>query len=431
VETLNKAYAGKGISFYYVLSREPHPGFYGFTQTDSLEMRQEYVRLANAELQLTLPWIIDNMENAMQKAYGRMPNSEFIIGSDGTLLESRNWANPDKLKEWLEKNICPSGISDEEWEELGKSDKTMMAIGNNDEVPATEVPRSALFTLEVKRLDAGEDLPFSFEVGTLPPKITTEGQSRLYLTVKPDAKKGVSFDKSESILVDFSDVKGVKFIKDQLKSGCRRSSKDEDIDIYPHTLGVLWSLESSNAEIAFKATVTALVKAGEEEPKKVTAEFQVSGVIPEPQSITDEISLKQIPQSSQLKLLQCTGKGEEDVPMSVKAKIVRDSDNPNQGTIYLFLQVDKTTGHKWNNLSAPPQVALKPTSGVALEKNILNAAQHGGQDDADDRILAIRFNLEPGAQEFAFEATPEAWICNDDLGWCRLFTKTYRITGKF
>ena len=95
MEALNKAYGVKGVSFYNVLSREPHPGFYGFQQPDSLKERKEYVRLADAELQMEIPWIIDN---TMQKTYGRMPNSEFIIDPDGVLLESREWADPTKLK---------------------------------------------------------------------------------------------------------------------------------------------------------------------------------------------------------------------------------------------------------------------------------------------------------------------------------------------
>ena len=172
MEALNKAYAGKGISFYYVLSREPHPGFYGFTQTDSLEMRKEYVRLANAELTLALPWIIDDMTNTMQKTYGGMPNSEFIIDPDGKLLYSKDWANMDELKEWLEVNIGPSGIPEEDWAALGAADQTARAIGDNDEVPATEVPDTSLHPLDVKRLDGSDTLPFSFEAATLPPNIT-------------------------------------------------------------------------------------------------------------------------------------------------------------------------------------------------------------------------------------------------------------------
>ncbi|MFA9454719.1 MAG: hypothetical protein ACERK6_12490 [Candidatus Aminicenantaceae bacterium] len=173
------------------------------------------MRLANAELTLDLPWIIDVMDNTMQKTYGGMPNMDFIIDPDGKLLYSKDWADMDVLKEWLEANIGPSDIPEDDWAALGAADQTARAVGNNDEVPATEVPDTALHPLEVKRLDGSDALPFSFEAATLPPNITAEGQSRLYFVVAPDTNKGVSFDKSEVVTVDFTEVKGINFIKDQ------------------------------------------------------------------------------------------------------------------------------------------------------------------------------------------------------------------------
>jgi hypothetical protein len=232
VEALNKAYAGKGISFYYVLSREPHPGFYGFTQTDSLEMRQEYLRLANAELSIALPWIIDDMENTMQKTCGGMPNSEFIVGPDGKLIESRDWADTDKLKEWLEANLGPSGLSDEEWTELGARDQTAMAVGNNDEVPATQVPTEALHPLVIKRLDGGDELPITFEAATLPPNVTADGQSRLYFVIAPQAEQGVSFDKSAVITVDLPRLKASNSLKISCSPGGAAAEARRMIETY-------------------------------------------------------------------------------------------------------------------------------------------------------------------------------------------------------
>lgn len=133
-EALSKSYSTQGVSFYYVLSREPHPGFYGFHQPDSLKERQEYTRLAAAELQFDIPWIIDEMDNTMQKTFGGMPNMEFVIDSDGTLLASWDWANPKKLKKFLEKKVGPAGISDEEWKEISKRKPMMVSLKDNDEV---------------------------------------------------------------------------------------------------------------------------------------------------------------------------------------------------------------------------------------------------------------------------------------------------------
>jgi hypothetical protein len=421
VEALNKAYGARGVSFYNVLSREPHPGFYGFDQPDSLEERKEYVRLADAELQMEIPWIIDVMDNTMQKTYGRMPNSEFVIAADGTLLESREWADPDLLKKYLETHVGPSGISDEEWEELGKQDFTMTAIGNNDEVPATEVPRSVLYNLEVVRLDKVGGIPFSLEAGTLPPKVTAEGQSRLYLTIKPDESRKLAFDKEKQIVIELTDVKGIDPIKTTLKAGKRRRGED----IYPHTVGVLWTLKDGAARMAFHASVTAHMKDGENGSRSFKANYYVSGEVPEPRVVADEISPDKLPQISGLVPLVASATGRKDVPLSVEANV-----DPDHQRIYITLRVDKATGHKWNNLSVPLRVTLKPVSGLVLEKNLLNAAKHSGDGDAEDRILVVEYSAEAGIKEFTFEATPEAWICNDDLGWCRIFAETYRITGK-
>ncbi len=428
MEALNKAYAGKGISFYWVLSREPHPGFYGFTQTDSLEMRQEYVRLADAELSIQMPWIIDDMDNTMQITYGRRPNSEFIISPDGTLLESREWADPDKLKDWLEENIGPSGIAEEEWARLSQADQTARAVGNNDEVPMTEVPRQALHFLETSRLDDSGSLPFTFRAGTLPPNITSDGQSRLYFLITPELN--TSFDKAQTITLDFTEVKGIKFIKNTLESGKRRSSEEDDADVYPHTLGVLWSLEGGAARMAFKAKVTATMNVESTKSQVYIAEYQVSGAVPEAPILTDQVAVDKLPSADKSIELQTQSTGSEVIPMEVEARLVTDANNALQGTIYLYLKVEKSTGHHWNNLSAPPNISLKPVSGVVLEKTTLNGAQHQGEGDTLDRVLAVRYNLVPGVKEFTFAVTPNAWICHDDEGWCRLFAKTYLITGK-
>ncbi len=386
-------------------------------------MRKEYVRLANAELTLDLPWIIDDMKNTMQQTYGRMPNADFIIDSEGKLLYSNEWADMDKLKEWLEANIGPSGIMEDDWAALGAADQTARAIGNNDEVPATEVPETSLHPLDVKRVDGSDSLPFSFEAATLPPKITAEGQSRLYFVVAPD--KDVSFDMAEVITVDFAEVRGIQFIKDQLQSGKRRGrgGDTEDKDIYPHTLGVLWTQDGKAARMEFKATVTASLNSGGETPKKVTATYLVSGAMPEATVTVDEVPPGKVP--AELKALQVQPTGNEVVPMDVAAKL--DVAN---NMLYLYLRVDDVGGHHWNNLSAPPTMALKAISGVAVEKTSLTAGQHENDSDKDDRILAVPISLEPGAGSFTIEVMPEAWICHDEEGWCRLFTKTYRITGK-
>lgn len=426
MEALNKAYKAKGVSFYYVLSREPHPGFYGFVQPDSLEMRQEYTGFARAEMQSEIPWIIDNMDNSLQDTYGGMPNADFIIDSEGTLLMSNEWADPNKVKAFLEERFGPSDISDEEWAKLGQRGRAMM--GNNDEVPQMEVPRLSLIPLEVKSLNGNDSLPFSVEAGTLPSGVTKEGKSRLYLTIRPDKDKNIIFDNDKApINIQLSDPKGVSFGKDQLISGKARRG----LDTFPHSLGVIWTANEGAEYMEFTISVKAKVGTEGQEFTEKTAEFLITGPILKGVAEADEVPAVQFQAISQLEKLKIINTTEEKVPMSMETRVERDPNDPQKGKLYFILKVNNETGHKWNNLASAPEIVLNAVSGIKLDKELIRAGDRDGAEDADNRILVVGFTLESGLDGVIIEATPQAWICNNDQGWCRYFDTTYKVTGKF
>ncbi|MFQ6038254.1 MAG: hypothetical protein ACE5LV_06520 [Candidatus Aminicenantales bacterium] len=416
------------MSFYYVLSREPHPGFYGFTQPDSLEMRQEYTRLARAELQFDIPWIIDDMENTLQRTFGGMPNMEFFIDADGTLLAKWEWANPEKLKAFLEEKIGPSGISEKEWDELSRRTPMAVSLRNNDEVPATQVPWQALSPLEVQ--PAGEipqGAPLLLEAHTLPPRVTPGGQSRLYLTIKPDSARQAFFDNAQPAEILLENPSGVDLKKTRLVAGRRIRGKD----IYPHTLGVMWTSAPDTETLAFTATVKARLGAGTRSPRGVSMTFHISGSIPSPEGSMDEILPEKMPAKDGLQELTCSRVSEEELPFRVAAWMGPEPAHPGQGMIYLTLEVEEPSGYVWNNLASPPRVTLKPVSGVELEKSVLQAGKRSEEDDADPRILAFWFKKQPGAPAFVLDVTPDVWVCSHKEGWCRRFMGTFRIQGNF
>jgi len=388
-------------------------------------MRKEYVRLAMAELQSKIPWIIDDMDNTMQKTYGRMPNMEFIIASDGKLLESRDWADPTKLKAYLEEHIGPSGISDEQWEKLGERDKTMIAIGRNDEVPATEVPTLALHPLDVRSLKTSKaGFPYTLKAATLPPRVTPEGQSRLYLTFIPDSQKSPKL--AEPLTLEFSDVKGIQFIKNRLKSG--QSRRGDDVN--PHSLGVLWTGSGQTDTMEFKINV--LLKTGEKggELRSWSAAFQVSGQIPQIKLSMDEIPPEAFPAVKKMISLNSKAADEKDLPVNLEAFLLPASSQSEKGTLYLVLKIEGGGIHHWNNLAAPPEVNLKAEENITTAKSILYAGQHPGEGDKDDRILAVKYNLSGGSGSFSLQAQPVVWICHDTEGWCRRFAPVFTIKGR-
>jgi hypothetical protein len=367
------------------------------------------------------------MDNTMQKTFGGMPNMEFVIDSDGTLLASWDWANPKQLKKFLEEKIGPSGISDEEWKEISKREPMLVSLKDNDEVPGTEVPRSALSPLEVS-LIAGpgeEKPPFTLKAGTLPPEVTPGGLSRIYLTITPDEESGLHFDNKAASVIHLAEAKGIELQKDKILAGERRSG----VDIYPHTVAVMWSRDEGAKDMEFVATVVAKMAKEEEPSQELKASFRVSGPVPEIKKSMDEILSGQLPAKEKLMELKCSPTGKEKGPISIDAAIFHDQANPGQGMIYLFLKVDTPGGFEWNNLASPPEVKLKPVSGIELEKNIILAGKRTGSEDTEDRILAFWWKREQGAKKIVLDITTTVWICSHKEGWCRRFEVPYRITG--
>jgi hypothetical protein len=380
------------------------------------------------ELQFEIPWIIDVMENTLQKTFGGMPNMEFVIGPDGKLLASWDWANPNELKQFLEENIGPSGIAEEEWRELSQRRGRAVSLANNDEVPGTQVPHSALSPLNVERVsEEGEGkFPFTLTAGTFPPGITPNGQSRLYLTIQPDAESGLHFDSKEASVILLTDARGISFQKEELKAGILRRGED----VYPHTLGANWTQDEGSGKMEFTATVVSKMATGEEPVQEQTAKFRISGIIPTRSQSMDEILSNQLPPLKQLKKLECVPSKSENVPFNVEAFVQVDPANPKQGMGYLILKLDSSNGYKWNNLSDAQQVNIKPVSGIKLDKETLRAGTRDTEEDTDDRIFTFKLALETNAKQISFEVTPEAWVCHSKQGWCREFVVAYKVSGK-
>jgi len=368
------------------------------------------------------------MDNTLQKTFGGMPNMEFVIGPDGKLLASWDWANPNKLKQFLEENVGPSGITEEEWGELSQRRGRAVSMGGNDEVPGTQVPHSALFPLKVERISEEDDgkPPFTLKAGTFPPRITPNGQSRLYLTIQPEPESGLHFDSKEASVILLADAKGIELQKDELKAGVLRRGED----VYPHTLGANWTQEEGAENMEFIATVVAKMAVGEEPAQEKTAKFRIAGAIPVISRSMDEILISQMPPKKQLKKLKSAVSKSEKVPFNVEAFIQVDRSNPKQGTGYLVLKIDADGGYKWNNLSDTQQVKMNSVSGVKLEKDTLVAGKRDYEEDTDDRIFTFKLALEPDAKQIAFEVIPEAWVCHSKQGWCREFVVPFKVTGK-
>ena len=85
-----------------------HPEINNFVSAFSLQERLQHVQQAKRRLKTEIPWICDNMENSVKKAFGGAPNGEFILSPDGTILRKRFWSNPEVLRDDLADLVGPS-----------------------------------------------------------------------------------------------------------------------------------------------------------------------------------------------------------------------------------------------------------------------------------------------------------------------------------
>jgi len=113
VEKLYKAWRDKGVAFFYVYTREPHPGFLGKEQTKTVEERKANAKQCEKDLGMTPPWLIDDMRGAIQRAYGGLPNSAYVITREGKVYYKEAWADAKNLDEQLRKLLKEQPVKSE------------------------------------------------------------------------------------------------------------------------------------------------------------------------------------------------------------------------------------------------------------------------------------------------------------------------------
>ena len=85
------------VAMFVLYVREAHPNQMRWRDVDQPTTYEERLQLVNAtcsEDHLKIPVLIDNMDNTVRTAYGRLPNSAVIIGKDGIIVEKQGWADP-------------------------------------------------------------------------------------------------------------------------------------------------------------------------------------------------------------------------------------------------------------------------------------------------------------------------------------------------
>ncbi len=104
MEELQKKYADRDVLFFAMYVREPHAGETGFKQyrdhesyEHKLECARELVKIKN----LTLPVLVDGMDQANHTGLGNLPNLVYIVNKEGKVEYKATWLDADFVDEVL------------------------------------------------------------------------------------------------------------------------------------------------------------------------------------------------------------------------------------------------------------------------------------------------------------------------------------------
>ena len=136
MEATYRDFKDKGVDFYFVYKALAHPQGNGFVRPTTIKERLLHVQEAKKSLGTTLPWLADSMDNAFKHAMGDRPNSEFLIGPEGTIIGMQDWSNAEILRETLTKLVGPveNPTNPDDLKMVTRFEKTEVARGVVDRV---------------------------------------------------------------------------------------------------------------------------------------------------------------------------------------------------------------------------------------------------------------------------------------------------------
>ncbi len=83
-----------------------------FAQPTSFLSRREVATRCSRKLKLTMPYLVDDMQNTVDNAYAGWPERLFVVDKDGRIAYAGKqgpWGfKPEHVSDWLSKNVGPA-----------------------------------------------------------------------------------------------------------------------------------------------------------------------------------------------------------------------------------------------------------------------------------------------------------------------------------
>lgn len=115
MEELQKKYKDRDVEFFVVYSKEPHAGerryFKKYTQHTSYEHKLGYAKELVGEFGMKVPVLVDDIDEAVVNAYGRMPNMVYIIDKEGKIAYKADWTEQPRIDLLLDELLSEQGVA--------------------------------------------------------------------------------------------------------------------------------------------------------------------------------------------------------------------------------------------------------------------------------------------------------------------------------
>lgn len=98
------------IEFFTIYVREPHAGearFWKYRQPETLEEKYANARLLVKQKQITMPVLVDEMDELAHRRFGRLPNMIYVIDKHSKIVYKSMWTRPRELRQFLY-DLCRS-----------------------------------------------------------------------------------------------------------------------------------------------------------------------------------------------------------------------------------------------------------------------------------------------------------------------------------
>ena len=183
METVFRDYASQGVKFYYVYKALAHPEYMSYINPFTLEERLMHVEEAKRTLGMTIPWIVDDMDNTLKEALSkRFSNAEVIIDAQGKVIGKRAWSRPEEIREALTRWVGPVE-NPTRVEDLNIQTAPPSRAAASGVVPRIEKPDSAQMRPLVVKPESSEwDEPFYAKLrAEAQVDVLKSGKGKLYL----------------------------------------------------------------------------------------------------------------------------------------------------------------------------------------------------------------------------------------------------------